>query len=353
MNKQFYHLKLEELYAKAKEIEIHDNQRFVIFSDLHVGNGKYGDDFRPNAELFQTALHDYYYEKGYTLILNGDIEELHRYTLAEIRSTWKNLYSLFDAFDAENRLYKLSGNHDSKLFNLPGEPLRYKLYESLKLNYKGMTLFLFHGHQPSYFYEKFNEISGLLLRFIAKPLRIKHYSVAHDKSRRFKIEKRTYEFSIEKNIVSIIGHTHRPLFESLSKLDSLKYKIENLLRRYAKSGDEKQKILEKQIEEIKKEIDKSIITKGKEQAISSLYSSQTLAPSVFNSGCVIGKRGMTAIEIKGGKISLVHWFNEDVDEKYRKNDGKNTSQLDDTGFFRTVLKRDSLDYIFTKIRLLT
>lgn len=198
MNKQFYHLKLEELYTKAKEIEIHDNQRFVIFSDLHVGNGKYGDDFRPNAKLFQTALHDYYYEKGYTLILNGDIEELHRYTLAEIRSTWKSLYSLFDAFDAENRLYKLSGNHDSKLFNLPGEPLRYKLYESLKLNYKGMTLFLFHGHQPSYFYEKFNEISGLLLRFIAKPLRIKHYSVAHDKGRRFKIEKRTYEFSIEK-----------------------------------------------------------------------------------------------------------------------------------------------------------
>jgi UDP-2,3-diacylglucosamine pyrophosphatase LpxH len=354
METKFYRRKLDELFLEAHPIQIDNSSRIIIFSDLHVGNHRPGDDFLPNAELFIAALRDYYFKKNYTLILNGDVEELHRYTLAEVREGWEELYSVFDAFDAEGRLYKLFGNHDSKLFKLPGEPLRYHLYESLKLIYDGAkSIFLFHGHQPSYFYEKFNEISGLLLRFIAKPLRIRHYSVAHDKRRRFTIEKRTYEYSREKGIVSINGHTHRPLFESLSKLDSLNFNIEKLLRKYAKSGEDKQKSIEYRIEAIKAEIDKHLTNNEKEQALSSLYSAHTIVPSLFNSGCVIGKRGMTGIEIKGGKIALVHWFDKDIDKKYRTEDENEITELDDSGFFRTVIKRDTLDYIFTRIRLLT
>lgn len=353
MKKEFYRIKLDELYKKAESVHLNETSKIVIFSDLHIGNGKRSDDFLPNAKLFLAALKEYYYEKNYTLILNGDVEELHRYTLGEVRNAWKELYAIFDAFDADGRLYKLFGNHDSKLFSLPGEPLRYKLYESLRLTHTGRNIFIFHGHQPSYFYEKFNEISGLLLRFIAKPLRIRHYSVAHDKNRRFKIEKRTYDYSREKGIVSIIGHTHRPLFESLSKLDSLNYRIEKLLRKYAKAGEEKQKNIERQIESVKAEIEQHLASKGREQTISSIYSAHTVVPSVFNSGCVIGKRGMTAIEIKGENISLVHWFDEKVEEKYRKNNDTNTSELNESGYFRTVIKRDSLDYIFNRIRLLT
>jgi hypothetical protein len=41
-----------------------------------------------------------------------------------------------------------------------------------------------------------------------------------------------YGFSSRRKIVSIIGHIHRPLFESLSKIDTLKYRIEQLCRHY-------------------------------------------------------------------------------------------------------------------------
>jgi UDP-2,3-diacylglucosamine pyrophosphatase LpxH len=349
-----YRQKLNELYQKAKDIPIDTSSRMVIFSDLHMGNGKNLDDFKPNADLFTAALADYYIPKGYTLILNGDIEELHRYTLREVRKAWSNLYDLFDQLYREDRLIKLMGNHDSKLFKLPGERLRYKLYESLRLLYRENSLFLFHGHQPSFFYEKFNELSGLLLRFLAKPLRIRNYSVSHSKERSFKIEKRAYDFSREKQIVSIIGHTHRPLFETMSKMDSLNYKIETLLRKHARTEDNEKRIaLEGRINQIKAEIDTHLASKGNEHTISSQYSSHTIVPSVFNSGCVIGKRGITAIEIKNGKIYLVHWFHKDIDKRYRRDTENNTRQLGESGFYRSVLKKDTLDYIFTRIRLLT
>lgn len=349
-----YHHKLDDLYQRSDTHAIDNDSRIVIFSDLHMGNGKSLDDFKPNAELFTTALKDFYLPRGYTLILNGDIEELHRYTLREVRKAWHSLYELFDQLHEEKRLFKIMGNHDSKLFKLPGESLRYPLHESLRLLYRTNSLFLFHGHQSSFFYEKFNEVSGLLLRFLAKPLRIRNYSVSHSKDRSFKVEKRAYDFSREKRIVSIIGHTHRPLFETLSKMDSLNYQIENLLRKHAKAEDENQRLtIEERINRIKAEIDAHIAAKGKEQTLSSLYSGHTVVPSVFNSGCVIGKRGMTAIEIQNGKIYLVHWFHKDIDKRYRMEDESKTRQLGESNYYRTVLKKDSLDYIFTRIRLLT
>lgn len=352
MQYEYYHKTLEELFNSSKELSIDQESKIVIFSDLHMGNGRSLDDFRPNAHLFEHALQEYYIQNGFQLILNGDVEELHRYSLQEIRSAWSHIYALFDLLHREKRLYKIYGNHDSKLFALPGEDLRYPLLASLKLDYHGHKLFFFHGHQASFFYEKFNELMGLLLRVFAKPLRIRNYSVAHNKEKAFTIEKRSYEFSRRLGIISILGHTHRPLFESMSKLDALNYRIESLLRRHEKSSEDNRSRLEEEIRTVKEEIERYINIKGEEQTISNLYSSHTVIPSVFNSGCVIGKRGMTAIEISEGKMYLVHWFDKDIDKRYRSD-----SQLHETHskgrYYRTVLKKDSLDYIFTKIRLLS
>lgn len=352
MNKNIYNIKLNDMFSKAREIPVNDSSRIIIFSDLHVGNRKSTDDFKRNSQLFLAALKDYYYKNNFTLILNGDVEELHRYTLPEVRKAWPELYGLFDEFRNDDRLIKLSGNHDSKLFNLPYEQ-KYKLHESLKLLYKKNNIFIFHGHQASGVYEKYNELIGLSLRVFAKPLRIRHYSVAHDKTKQFIIEKRTYDYSREKRIISVIGHTHRPLFESYSKLDTLNAEIEQLLREYSNSGRHRRKKIEQKIKGIKKEIEDHVAVTGKEQTLSSLYSSHTVVPSVFNSGCVIGKRGMTAIEINSGKISLVQWYDKKIDSRYKKDDGNVTYELGDSGYFKSIIKEDSLDYIFTKIRLLT
>jgi UDP-2,3-diacylglucosamine pyrophosphatase LpxH len=352
MSKEPYRIYLDKLCDRSDEIEIDDDDKLVIFSDLHMGNRRSGDDFKRNAPVFISALRDYYLKNDYSLILNGDIEELHRYALHTIRERWNDIYSLFDRFAGRGKLYKVFGNHDSKLFSLPDQHLRYPLREALKLVYKGRQLFLFHGHQVSLIYQRFNNLIGLLLRYIAKPLRIKHYSVAHDKRKQFTIEQRLYEFARERGIVSIIGHTHRPLFESMSKVDTINYKIERNLR-YLEKADEADKAeIEDNIKGLKKEIDRQLDKKGKEVSLSTLYSTHTIVPCVFNSGCAIGKRGMTAIEIQGGNISLVHWYDKNIDEKYNREDTHNTTQIPGTEYFRTVLKQDSLDYIFTRIRLL-
>ncbi len=353
MRKTPYQIVMQQLCEKTEELELTDKDRIIIFSDLHVGDRKSLDDFKGNSELLKTTLLDYYFKQDYTLILNGDVEELHRYALHEIREQWTDLYAVFDKYYEQGRLYKLFGNHDSKLFSLFEAQLRYPLHESLKLKYKEHSLFLFHGHQLSYFYQKFNDLMGMILRFIAKPLRIKHYSVAHDKRKKFTIERRAYDFAKNNRMVAILGHTHRPLFESMSKIDTLNYQIETLLRRYHKVDQDEQPEIEEKVRTLKKEIDREQAKEGKEISVSRIYSDTTVVPCVFNSGCVIGKRGMTAIEITGGQIKLVHWFNSNIDKKYIREDIDNTTQLNNTGYFRTVLKSDDLDYIFTRIRLLT
>lgn len=348
-----YKLILKQLYEKTKEISLTDTDNFVIFSDFHMGDRRSGDDFLGNASLFQTALRDYYLKKKYTLILNGDVEELHRYPLHLIRDRWKDIYSLFDSFYDNGKLYKIFGNHDSKLFSFPDLPLRFPLYEGLKLKYKDDTIFLFHGHQLTFYFEKFNDLIGLALRYIARPLHIRHYSVAHDKTKQYKIEKRLYKFAEENRIAAIIGHTHRPLFESMSKIDTLNFQIETLLRRLKTAKKRDRQHIEEEIRTLKNDVDRHENETGKEPSLSRVYSSSTIVPCVFNSGCVIGKRGMTAIEIRNGSILLVHWFDKNVDKKYIRDDMKNTIRLEGTDYYRTVIKKEDLGYIFNRIRLLT
>jgi hypothetical protein len=84
----------------------------------------------------------------------------------------------------------------------------------------------------------------------------------------------------------------------------------------------------------------------------SLYNEQICIPCLFNSGCAIGKRGVTAIEIEGEKISLVHWFDSTRGEHHLVDQAGAARRLGGTPYYRAVLKEDRLHYIFARIRLL-
>jgi hypothetical protein len=73
---------------------------------------------------------------------------------------------------------------------------------------------------------------------------------------------------------------------------------------------------------------------------------------MFNSGCVLGKRGITALEIDSGHLSLVHWFDENRGQKYLRYGNYSTSRLEGTDYYRVTIKRDSLDYIIARVKLL-
>ncbi len=84
----------------------------------------------------------------------------------------------------------------------------------------------------------------------------------------------------------------------------------------------------------------------------SLYASGPLVPCLFNSGCVIGKRAMTCLEISSEKIALVHWFDSQVSRKYLNYHGQAAERLSGTGIYRSVLNSDRLDYVFARKKLL-
>jgi UDP-2,3-diacylglucosamine pyrophosphatase LpxH len=352
MKKQPFALKnLSTILGQAPAIKISDQDRYIIFSDLHMGNGSSMDDFLKNHLLFIHSLTNYYLRRGFTLVLNGDIEELQKFNLKAVQSFWQPLYALFQEFNERKRLFKLLGNHDEQLQFCKNPRFAFDLHEAIKLIYKKYTLFVFHGHQASFIFEKFNHIIRFFLKIFANPLHIKNYSVAGDNKKKYRVEKRAYHFARSKKIISIIGHTHRPLFESLSKVEALRKKIDELCREYAEKNSRQQKQARNIINKLKYELINT--TSRKKNYLPSIYDSHLVVPCLFNSGCAIGKRGITGIEITGGEIALVHWFDKKVNKKYLNDPLILSERLNNSNYYRAVIKKEQLSYIFTRINLLT
>ncbi len=351
---------LTELRERSARAQIHDASRIVIFSDLHMGVGNRSDDYLPNGKLLEAVLERYYLPRGFSLVLNGDVEELQRNRLERVREQWESTYAVFSRFrdqpdlQRENGvpgLVRIFGNHDMALAGqaLDGVPA----IESLRLEHPEGELFIFHGHQASRKYSQYNRLMELGLRAFVKPLGIRNYSVAHDSARRFAIERRAYRFALQTRIAAAIGHTHRPLFESMSKMDSLRFEIERLCRKYPKAKPEKQPRIEQQLEGLTRDLE-ALRSSGTDfHDRRSLYNDLLVVPCLFNSGTVLGKRGMTCLEISEGELALVHWFDSARGSKYLLYESYKTRQLAGTDIHRVRIKADPLSYIFARIRLLS
>lgn len=344
---------LDNLFEASPTFKITDQDKWVIFSDLHMGDGGSTDDFRSNASLFKTVLEQHYLNRQFSLVLNGDVEEIQRFKLKKIVDHWQDVYKLFDRFRDESRLLKTIGNHDLELELLKELPFDYDHFQGFKFDYKGDHLFFFHGHQASKKFQKHNQLIGFTLKYFANPLGIKNYSVAHSSQKQYKIEKRVYHYSAYRKVVSVIGHTHRPLFESLHKVERLKYKIEQLIREYATDVKNRTSEIRTTIKSLKKDLKKYYKQAKDTNFQNYVYNTIFHIPCLFNSGCVIGKRGMTCLEIEDGKIRLVHWFDGNISKKYLHKSGYQPEKIEGTEYHRMVINEESLDYIFTRIKFLT
>ena len=107
-----------------------------------------------------------------------------------------------------------------------------------------------------------------------------------------------YEWSAkQKNTLLITGHTHQPVFESLTHLERL---YRSLLQA------EKEKDADK-TDKIKKEIR---LREPQFTAVSPDY--LKMKPTYFNSGCCCFSDGdITGIEIENGSIRLIKWTSID------------------------------------------
>jgi UDP-2,3-diacylglucosamine pyrophosphatase LpxH len=349
-------LNLKRLFREAVEVNLDSSSKVVILSDLHMGDGGMLDDFKENAALVKAVLHLHYLSEKFSLILNGDIEELYKFSLESITSAWPELYDLFLKFRQNGFFWKTYGNHDAALNNRNRYPLAQSMTEALKMSYDQENLLVFHGHQGSVLlWEKYsflNKTVIFLLKYLAKPAGIKNFSIAYSNRKKFAIEKTIYDFSNRAKVVSIIGHTHRPLFESLSKADYLSYRIEELCRSYPSLDNEKRMKTKEIIGELRAEL-RACSGKAKKKWLrNGIYNDITI-PSIFNSGCTIGKRGITAIEIDSGMIRLVYWYNGKQNRRFISERNNSPMPLESTGYSRIVLNEDSLDYVFSRLHLLS
>jgi UDP-2,3-diacylglucosamine pyrophosphatase LpxH len=317
-----------------------------------MGNGGSRDDFSPNSALFYYILKNYYLKNGFRLVLNGDIEELYKFKMSSIMSNWNRVYDLLNEFKENNGFYKIIGNHDYELQFMSRNGINANILAGLKLDYKSNKIFIYHGHQSANYLDSYNRLSLYIVRYLLYPLRIKNITFALNSKKIFLTELRSYEFASRRKMISIIGHTHKPLFESLSKRDTLTYNIENLLRKYPRAKKEKKKRkIKKNIQKFSKEL-KNLSEKRIINLRTKVYNDGLLVPSLFNSGAVIGKRGLTAIEISGGKISLVYWFDRKKSRRYIKYKGIDTEPLGNSDYYKATLKEENLEYVFTRIQLL-
>ncbi len=128
---KFIYEQLDKLFEEARTIRVSNSDKIVIFSDLHMGDGSSNDDFKTNADMFSFVLENYYLKNNYQLILNGDVEELQRFSMKKIYKAWDKVVDLFSEFG--DNLYKTIGNHDLKLSVLKSDQLKHPVDESLKL----------------------------------------------------------------------------------------------------------------------------------------------------------------------------------------------------------------------------
>ncbi len=261
--------KLDKVFSKSKIIPIDNKSRFVIMSDCHRGLGNNNDNFFKNRLIYEVAL-QYYYRKNYTYIELGDGDEMWEVkNYKNIIDEYIDIFRLLRKFNERNRLIMIYGNHDiSKRNELVIKKYFYKyynkktnkeenlldnllIYESVILNYKNNEIFMLHGHQVDFLNGTIWYIAKFLVRYVWRFLEYIGVKPPIIEAKNYnvtnKVEKRLEKWSEKNNKILISGHTHHPI--------------------YPKIGN-------------------------------SLY---------FNDGSCIHSDGITCLEIKCGKISLVKW----------------------------------------------
>jgi len=289
-----------------------DRDKFIVFSDQHKGAKDGADDFMFCEPNYLAAL-DYYYKNNFFFISLGDNDELWENRWPAVKKNNTASFEKEKKFIERNTFIKIFGNHDLAwstdiITGLEMEKIydqKISVYEGLilhsKINDHPLSIFLTHGHQGDAQSDG-NWFSKFFVAHIWAPLqaflKVNPNTPAYNTTKKTLHNRLMYEWSAkQKNILLITGHTHQPVFESLTHLERL---YRSLLQA------EKEKDAAK-IEEIKKEIG---LREPQFTAVSPDY--LKMKPTYFNSGCCCFSDGdITGIEIENGAIRLIKWTSTD------------------------------------------
>ncbi|MET0392126.1 MAG: metallophosphoesterase [Chitinophagaceae bacterium] len=282
--------------------------KFIIFSDQHKGARNGADDFAGAEPNYLAAL-DHYSSQGFCLVCLGDSEELWENSLARVKACNRNTFEAEKKFIEKKAFVKIIGNHDlywgndpfagSQLKEIYGEEV--KVYEAVVLaaavGDRTLRIFCAHGHQGDAQSDG-NWFSKFFVARIWAPLQAWLYinpnTPAYNNEKKTLHNEIMYEWSsLRKDALLITGHTHQPVFGSLTHIERLYKRLQ-----VAEAGKD-----EAATAEVNREISK---TERRFAAIAVDY--LTMKPTYFNSGCCCFSDGdITGIEIADGCIRLVKW----------------------------------------------
>jgi UDP-2,3-diacylglucosamine pyrophosphatase LpxH len=284
--------------------------KFIIFSDQHKGTRNGADDFLLCEPAYLSAL-DYYYQNGFHYIALGDCEELWENVWFNVKKAQQPSFEKEKQFIPGNAFIKIFGNHDLFWDNDPIAPYQLKstyghdvpIYEgvvlSTEVNGRPLNIFCTHGHQGDEVSDG-NWFSKFFVSKIWAPLqsylKINPNTPAYDSNLKTIHNTLMYEWSAEQNgLLLITGHTHQPVFESLTH-------IERLYRQLLFARQQKDEGMEKELE--------TEINKRKFNSADANPDYLGMKPTYFNSGCCCFDDGeITGIEISEGCLRLVEWRN--------------------------------------------
>jgi len=291
------------------------NKKYVLLSDVHLGDKGKADDFRHNQPTLERAL-DYYNQHRFTLMLLGDIEELWQFDLSKIRDKYNtSIYKKMRSFP-DGRFYRIWGNHDSE-WGVPNDPARDNqgvsnvAEEAIKLKdqYGLARIMLVHGNQGSVESDKSSWASRFFVRlykYVEPVIKVDPHTSATKSQIPDNYEKTLYEWAKKTKTILICGHSHRAIFASRSYWDKLDKNIRKL-QKEVQDNRKNKKIFDFKMKELEKLINDKIEEEVKKRKVTSLEKKGKPLPCYFNTGCALFTDGVTTIEIENDEIRLVKW----------------------------------------------
>jgi hypothetical protein len=235
-----------------------------------------------------------------------------------------------------------------------------KIVEALKFSWDENHIFLTHGHQGNIINDTLGIFGRIVLRYVARPLKISSLtSPAKRYTLRREDETKYYEWAKEKKVLFIAGHTHRPMFESLTKADRMQIKMESLIRKYVSTADQEEKDkIRDEITRLKADFERVREEEGEKAGWTGLGQPCQVVPCYSNDGSCLHENGITCIELSDGKMRLLLLYDDKIEANEDKHLRAPTSDLmpsdpDAAGYKKQILEEEKLDYMFTRIQLLS
>src|SRR6187401_28075 len=210
--------------------------KFILFSDQHKGAKDGADDFRNCESNYVSALR-HYDQEDFHLICLGDSEELWENTLLQVKKHNVLSFEAERKFAMRNAFTKIFGNHDLDWeINPAVEKDLKELYHTrvavleavilqCTIKQKSLRIFCTHGHQGD-LQSDGNLFSKFFVSKIWAPLQaylhINPNTPAYNATLKTEHNGLMYEWSsLQTDIILITGHTHQPVFESLTHYERL------------------------------------------------------------------------------------------------------------------------------------